>query len=345
MKDSIEYTFNEITSELNLQPGDKVLTELNGKSIKLCAKVNTKNGVRNIGGEIDILIARADGSFEIVDLKSIKAESLQYVLKEGSPTYRQYAVQLNCYRSLFKTLFPDADIKSIYVMPVLTERSILMKNGQIKDRSNSQNPFKATPSEGDTVVWRHAGYHRYLVSVNLAAGVHNYTHFINVPSDPRLSGIADPEISKEMEERIKKVEEDAKEAKNLFEDKTEQSETTTPGDKTAGGVDSYRELFEKYLGDNAKYFSYIYDAFDGNFTEEINERMLEDNITSFEKYQDTIQEKVLKQMEDSSIKLSKTIKSRLKLSNKKYDESLVDELATAVKQRREVRGDDGVKIC
>ena len=322
MEDVVNRALDAFVSELKTDPDDKIITEINGKSIKLCAKVNTKNGVKNVGGEIDVLIKHADGSFSIADLKQMKDSNWNYFINRKDDTYSNYAVQLNCYRSLFKTLFPDATIKNLHVLPVLTERFTYDKYGKPKKNKENLRNIRPNLSEGDVTYWTNAYASTHL---DLATMTDKVT--VDIPMDTRLSGIVDPHGSKELENKLKV----ALDEKEITSDQIEEERYTADNDEE---FNSYQEIFEKYLGDLAVRMKDVYEVFDN-----ADEKSIQKYLTIKENGSTPLKNRFMRSYapEGSDAKIGTYIPG--------ITESLIDEIIDAVRHHREVRGDDNVKVC
>lgn len=177
---------------IQLQPGDRIIEgfrykDENGnetfKSIRLFANVTTMGGENlNIGGEIDWLIAHADGSFSILDLKTVKDSGVSYLTDPTGSTYQTYAKQLNTYRSLLLAMFPKAKVRGLYIVPFVTSRTVTDSKGNDIGDYNKRVP---DPSKGERTL---------LTDIqNLDEYTGRGLPYIEVPVDPKLSGIDEPD--------------------------------------------------------------------------------------------------------------------------------------------------------
>lgn len=174
-----------------LQKGDRIIEGFRYKdeegketikSIRLFADVSTASGEHlSIGGEVDWLIAHADGSFSILDLKTVKDTSVSYLTDPTKGTYQTYAKQLNTYRSLLLAMFPKAKVRGLYIVPFVTSRTVTDSKGNDIGDYKKRVP---DPSKGERTL---------LTDIqNLDEYEGTGLPYIEVPMDNSLSGIPDP---------------------------------------------------------------------------------------------------------------------------------------------------------
>lgn len=191
MDDKFHHVLRAMVSEGKLQAGDRIIEGFRYKgedgketvkSIRLFANVTTASGERlNIGGEVDWLIAHADGSFSILDLKTVKDTSVNYLTDPAGSTYQAYAKQLNTYRSLLLAMFPKAKVRGLYIVPFVTSRTVTDAKG--KDIGDYK---KRVPDASK-------GERTLLTDIqNLDEYEGTGLPYIEVPMDENMSGIKDP---------------------------------------------------------------------------------------------------------------------------------------------------------
>lgn len=189
--------------------GDNIITELNGNSIKFCATVNNNGESVNVGGEIDWLITHADGSFSIVDLKTVSSSSLPYLIEKG-PRYQEYAKQLNCYRSLFMWMcrergLPTPKIRGMHLVIIENERHAANDDVDVRRQTLLDDVKVADPAKGQRTVVTELRPAIILVSDLSKSGLNDLIHgrasslksyddqsHLDITPDPTISGIADP---------------------------------------------------------------------------------------------------------------------------------------------------------
>lgn len=334
---ALDRSLHDAIESLKKEPGDKVMTQLGGKNIVVWGDVDTKLGHRTIGGELDVLVAHADGTFTIADLKNVKSTSLPYILRDvGVPTpggtYAQYCTQLNSYRSLLLSRYPDMEINRLCIVPIVTERTIV-------DRNDAPINF-AVPdrSKGEQVI------------VNGMSLMNNVgqngicKRLIEVPINPSFCGINGPqttETEENVEQETVKATEDTKQEM--------EKEGVSPD-----GFSSFREIFIKFLGEEkADRFKTIAENMDGIFTEEELEEMKEDGVTVEEEVENSYNhlmaiksEKEMRQSAEAGMKLSagrNFLERKLLELNVKQD--IIEKLSETIKAHKRIKGDDGIELC
>lgn len=110
--------------------GDTVITSLGG-SLMVWAECLTKDGVKRIGGELDMLVRHKDGSFSIYDMKTMTDSGYNEIKrKESYGRYLRYQRQLNAYRAILKTRYPDMEIRDMRILPIVIGSNIADSNGR-----------------------------------------------------------------------------------------------------------------------------------------------------------------------------------------------------------------------
>ena len=334
---ALNQSLRDAIESLKKAPGDRVMTQLGGKNIVVWGDVDTKLGHRTIGGELDVLVAHADGTFTIADLKNVKSTSLPYILQDaGIPnpggTYAQYCAQLNSYRSILLSRYPDIRIDRLCIVPIVTERTVVDGNGSVvksavPDRSKGERAIV----EGMSLM--------YNVGLDGIA-----RRLIEVPIDPSLCGINGPQATES--------EEDAEQVSDKAAQDTEremEKEGVSPD-----GFSSFREIFVKFLGEEkADTFKAVVRKMDGVFTDEELEEMSEDGVTAEEKSERSYA-LLMKPISDAERKQAASVGMRLargrnyleqRLLRLNVGQDIIERLYEAIKRHKQIKGDDGIVLC
>lgn len=110
--------------------GDVVITSLGG-SLMVWAECLTKDGVKRIGGELDMLVRHKDGSFSIYDMKTMTESGYKEISqKEQYGRYLSYQRQLNAYKAILKTRYPDIEIRDMRILPIVIDSNIADSSGR-----------------------------------------------------------------------------------------------------------------------------------------------------------------------------------------------------------------------
>lgn len=113
-----------------LGDGDTVITSLGG-SLMVWAECLTKDGVKRIGGELDMLVRHKDGSFSIYDMKTMTESGYNEIKKKESyGRYLRYQRQLNAYRAILKTRYPDMEIRDMRILPIVIGSNVADNDGR-----------------------------------------------------------------------------------------------------------------------------------------------------------------------------------------------------------------------
>lgn len=334
---ALNQSLRDAIESLKKAPGDRVMTQLGGKNIVVWGDVDTKLGRRTIGGELDVLVAHSDGTFTIADLKNVKSTSLPYILQDaGVPvpggTYAQYCAQLNSYRSLLLSRYPDMRIDRLCIVPIVTERAV------VDDKGLAANSAVPDRSKGERVIVKGMSL-MYNVGLDGIA-----RRLIEVPIDPSLCGINGTQATEAEENAEQETEKAAQDAGQEME-----KEGVSPD-----GFSSFREIFVKFLGEEkAERFKEIAESMDGVFTEEELEEMREDGITveeeaeqSYKSLMDPISETRRRQSARGGMSLTagrNNLEQRLLRLNVEQD--IIERLYEAIKRHKQIKGDDGIALC
>lgn len=313
-------------------PGDRVLTQLGEKNIVVWGDVETRLGRRTIGGELDLLIAHADGSFTIADLKQIKSSLLNTILQDvGVPmpggTYAQYCTQLNCYRSLLLNRYPDMVINRLCIVPIVTERSVIHSDGTPSESSVPD----LKRGEGVVVT--------KIDNMKLKTNDGIERNLIDVPQDATMSGINGPaktQAQADKEVAVLKAASDATETQTLPDD----------------GFATAREIFVKYIGEEKT--SEIDDmirVLDGNFKESELRDFQEDGKTPEEHVQFAY-EMLFKPRErrpELEAIAGEWAPGRFQLETRllglNVEQNIIDALADAIRRHKKIIDDSGIRVC
>lgn len=333
---------NDVCSGIKSQfPGAKFYTELNGRPIRICNEVMTANGPVKVGGEIDLLVANPDGTFTIVDFKQMNIRNMNYYLQgafsqpEEGNSYRDHQTQLNIYRSIMKSIFPDMDI-SLCVAPFVTTRGFV-------ERDRLGNPIsvsgRISESGTDEVQVQN-------VELNTKSAISDATrtYVIDMMSDPEMSKIPDP-IKTTQQEKEEKLAEQQEEI-----EKEEQRAQPSQ----SGEIHSYADIFAQYLTPqqmSLTLYKSVYDNLDKNYTGGfITEAKMRgiDPDAKRKKYLRRIL-KVGNNGTNLFADLDTLNKSKIENGDGTYDPSfskeVIDKIHEAIMQNKDVLGDDDVKIC
>ncbi len=340
---SLENALSKICSSIASQfPGAKFYTELNGKPIRICNEVMTKNGPVKVGGELDMLVANPDGTFTIVDFKQMNMRNISYYFedsnkiydKEGGITYRDHAVQLNCYRSILKSLFPNMEI-NLCIAPFLTDRGFK----QIDLRGNVNWNNKRISENAD----EEATINSVVTNTKAPLGmIGARTVVIDMVSDDKLSGIPDPKKTT-AQEKEEKAEEQQKEIEA-------NEEVASPAGN--GEITSYADIFAQYLTPeqmSQQAYLQLYNYLDGKEAPQYRdaaggyeERRRKGYLESLLKRRKKTGNLVFGSMiEKEAFILFKT---------KGYDytplsSEVIEQIVNSIIQHKDVLGDDDVQVC
>ena len=333
---------NAVCSGIKSQfPGAKFYTELNGRPIRICNEVMTANGPVKVGGEIDLLVANPDGTFTIVDFKQMSDRNMDYYLKgaasliEEGNSYRDHQTQLNIYRSIMKSIFPDMDI-SLCVAPFVTTRGFV-------ERDRLGNPIRVSGriSESGTDEVQVQS-----VELNKDSAISDAvrTYVIDMTVDPEMSKIPDP-IKTTQQEKEEKLAEQQEEI-----EKEEQRAQPSQ----SGEIHSYADIFAQYLTPqqmSLTLYKSVYNNLDKNYTGGfIAEAKMRgsDPDTKRKKYL----RRILKVGDNGTnlfADLNTLNKSKIENGDGTHDplfsKEVIDKIHEAIMQNKDVLGDDDVKIC
>ena len=332
MESQLRYVLDRAIIAMCKTLNDKVFTQLGGKNIVVWGDVETKLGRRTIGGELDLLIAHADGSFTIADLKQIKSSLLNRILQDvGVPmpggTYAQYCTQLNCYRSLLLNRYPDMVINRLCIVPIVTERSVIHSDGTPSESSVPD----LKRGEGVVVT--------KIDNMKLKTNDGIERNLIDVPQDATMSGINGPaktQTQADKEVAVLKAANDAEETQTL------------PSD----GFATAREIFVKYIGEEkTSEIDNMIRKLDGIFTESELRDFQEDGETP-EKHVQFAYETLFKprkrrpEMEDIA---GEWAPGRFPLETwllgLNVEQNIINTLADAIRRHKKIIDDSGVRIC
>lgn len=311
-------------------PGATFYTELNGNPIRICATVNTKDGPVDIGGELDMLVANPDGTFAIVDFKQMrnsrygftqfkeKVRSGMLLCEEGSNSYYRYTVQQNCYRSILMNLYPEMEIEGLYLAPAVTTRYVVTVNsdGKINRESNVEGNRLHEGATNERV---------WLASVAANSGEFESPLF-SVPVDTNLSGIPDPARTVQQDQKDDEIKKQAESGSQAF--------------------DSYQTIFEHYLpkamADN---YEHHYRYLDGKIKEPRPRNQAEKQMTDEEFKQHMLDMYLGEKGAVMALRTSIPDFNEDMKDEDKVSDSVVEQLITAIKEHRAVKGDDNIKNC
>lgn len=327
----------------NQFPGATFYTELNGRPIRICNEVMTSNGPVKVGGEIDMLVANPDGTFTIVDFKQINERNLSYYLQgalqekmeEEGNSYRDHQTQLNIYRSIMKSLFPDMDI-SLCVAPFITVRGFC-KFDRLGKMERITNRISETGEDWAQVQHVQPNTRSYYPGVTR-------TMVIDMIADPTISKIPDP-IKTTQQEKDEKLAAQQEEIK-----KEEQAAQPVQ----SGEIHSYADIFAQYLTPqqmSEPAYSELYNLLDRKKSIYYESKVEEggDEINDFRKRK----LKAILSKNDAGEFILKSELKKLSLDYK-YNYGMVTtpisvdvikEIAEAIKRNKDVLGDDNIKIC
>lgn len=323
-------------------PGAKFYTELDGKPIRICNEVMTSKGPVKVGGEIDMLVANPDGTFTIVDFKQMNNNNMSYYFADSGKinstdegiTYRDHAVQLNTYRSIMKSLFPEMDI-SLCIAPFCTIRSF--------ERLNHLNE----PTTSSRTISENANERINLMNVMnntrqpdgvLAAR----TYVIDMTSDPKISRIPDP-IKTTQQEKEEKLAEQQEEIK-------QEEQAAQPAQ--SGEIRSYADIFAQYL--TPKQMSETVYSELVNFLDKKESQYFEQKAKFQNQSKEEYRKKTLgliigkiKSGKSGFHKLLKVVSADLESEHDTtpLDSEIMNDIIEAIIQSKDVLGDDDVKIC
>lgn len=321
--------------------GDVVYASLGDKSLVVWADCMTKDGIVKIGGEMDLLVRHADGSFSIYDMKAMRPAKYRDMFEKGeaSQSYQQYQNQLNAYRSILQTRFPNIKIRGMKLMCFVIERELSVDGSTVMYVNPSNG--KSYPRRGrhaittkDNVPIRFddGHFHPYpdesLVFSNLEINNGDLSGgFVNIV--PKNVGITVPSrtVGQEAaESEIKAV--------------ARQINTAAAN----GDASTYTALFERYLGKE--------NTNELKFVARLDNPKMRERVLSmqFSKISDEAKDsKKYKKMEAAGFTLTDDSTMAMTLNSLvfdgKADGSAVKELYKAVKLKRNVRDDAGNIIC
>ena len=220
LQQSLKHTKWSVDNELgklvdkinNDHPGkNKFLCSINGKSIKACTTTIVNGEEVSVGGEIDMLVAHADGTFSIVDFKTIgrTAATIIYDTTIGTKSlgstkyipravtdddiwainiWENYKTQVNVYRSILMNMLSkegiDITINSLYLATFTSTKSYEYPIRKLSDGSYEYSPSPLpTDQKGEIVSVR--------ITTDSGAEPKDL-HTRPVQIDSNLSNIQDP---------------------------------------------------------------------------------------------------------------------------------------------------------